>query len=173
MWRTAVSLHSSDMVFVSHSVCCTDKQQTLPSPAPTCFPLSSALSSQWNWPLVIPKLRQSQFPSLDRVTGQHHKGCRKYSRKEDVIIKPQILDFPCGPVVKIHLPMQETRVRSLIKEDPPCFGATKPMHHNYSRAQESHYWTHRLHLLKPWLLEPMLHNKRSHCDEKLPHRHKE
>ena len=99
-WRTAVSLHSSDVVFVSHSVCCTDTQQTLPSPAPTCFPLSSALSSQWNWPLVIPKLRQSQFPSLDRVTGQHHKGCRKYSRKEDVIIKPQIQDFPCGPVVK-------------------------------------------------------------------------
>ena len=99
MWRTAVSLHSSDKVFVSHSVCCTDTQQTLPSPAPTYFPLSSALSSQWNWPLVIPKLRPSQFPSLDRVTGQHHKGHRKHSRK-DVLIKPQIQDFPCGLEVK-------------------------------------------------------------------------
>ena len=28
------------------------------------------------------------------------------------------------------LPMQETRVRSLIWEDPTCHGATKPVRHN-------------------------------------------
>ena len=28
----------------------------------------------------------------------------------------------------IHLPMQETRVQSLIWEDPMCNGATKPVH---------------------------------------------
>ena len=32
--------------------------------------------------------------------------------------------------IRIRLPMQETRVRSLIREDPTCCGATKPMHHN-------------------------------------------
>ena len=32
---------------------------------------------------------------------------------------------------RICLPMQETRVRSLIWEDPTCLGASKPMSHNY------------------------------------------
>ena len=32
---------------------------------------------------------------------------------------------------RIHLPMQETRVQSLIQEDPTCQGAAKPMCHNY------------------------------------------
>ena len=30
----------------------------------------------------------------------------------------------------IWLPMQETRVRSLVQEDLTCHGATKPVHHN-------------------------------------------
>ena len=34
-------------------------------------------------------------------------------------------------VVKIHLPLQETWVLSLIQEDPTCRRATKPMHHSY------------------------------------------
>ena len=33
--------------------------------------------------------------------------------------------------LRISLPMQETRVRSLIWEDPTCCGVTKPVHHNY------------------------------------------
>ena len=33
--------------------------------------------------------------------------------------------------LRIHLPMQGTRVRALVQEDPTCHGATKPMHHNY------------------------------------------
>ena len=32
---------------------------------------------------------------------------------------------------RIHLPMQETQVQSLIQDNPICYGATKPMHHNY------------------------------------------
>ena len=43
--------------------------------------------------------------------------------------------------LRIHLPMQGTRVRALVPEDPTCRGATKPMGHNY-RAQV-------LQLLKP------------------------
>ena len=31
---------------------------------------------------------------------------------------------------RIHLPMQETQVRSLVQEDPTCCGATKPVHHD-------------------------------------------
>ncbi|KAJ8783826.1 hypothetical protein J1605_008869 [Eschrichtius robustus] len=32
--------------------------------------------------------------------------------------------------LRIHLPMQGTRVRALVREDPTCRGATKPMRHN-------------------------------------------
>ena len=37
----------------------------------------------------------------------------------------------------IRLPMQGTCVRALVREDPTCRGATKPVHHNYrARALE-------------------------------------
>ena len=31
----------------------------------------------------------------------------------------------------IRLPMQGTRVRVLVREDPTCHGETKPVHHTY------------------------------------------
>ena len=31
----------------------------------------------------------------------------------------------------IRLPMQGTQVRALVREDPTCRGATKPLRHNY------------------------------------------
>ena len=31
----------------------------------------------------------------------------------------------------IRLPMQGTRVQALVREDPTCHGATKPVRHNY------------------------------------------
>ena len=33
--------------------------------------------------------------------------------------------------LRIRLPMQGTWVRALVREDPICHGATKPMSHNY------------------------------------------
>ena len=33
--------------------------------------------------------------------------------------------------LRSRLPMQATRVRSLVQEDPTCHGATKPMCHDY------------------------------------------
>ena len=33
--------------------------------------------------------------------------------------------------LRIHLPMQGTQVRALVREDPTCRGTTKPMHPNY------------------------------------------
>ena len=54
----------------------------------------------------------------------------------------------------IHLPMQRTGVQSLVQEDPPCRGATKPVHPNY--------WT-------PCTLDSMLHNERSNWSEKHAH----
>ena len=33
--------------------------------------------------------------------------------------------------LRIHLPMQGTQVQALVREDPTCRGATKPVRHNY------------------------------------------
>ena len=33
--------------------------------------------------------------------------------------------------LRIRLPMQGTRVRALVRGDPTCCGATKPVRHNY------------------------------------------
>ena len=33
--------------------------------------------------------------------------------------------------LRIYLPMQGTRVRALVWEDPTCRGATRPLSHNY------------------------------------------
>ena len=55
--------------------------------------------------------------------------------------------------LRIRLPVQGTRVRALVREDPTCHRATKPVHHNY--------WARVPQLLKPMHLEPMLRNKRA------------
>ena len=46
-------------------------------------------------------------------------------------IKLLMLDFPVVQWLRIHLPMQGTQVRALVREDPTCCGAAKPVRHNY------------------------------------------
>ena len=79
--------------------------------------------------------------------------------------------------LRISLPMQGTWVWALVREDPTCRGATKPVRHNHwacALEPESHnYWAHEPQLLKPARLEPMLHKKRSHRNEKPAHRNEE
>ena len=58
--------------------------------------------------------------------------------------------------LRIRLPMQGTRVRALVRENPTCCGATKPERHT----------------TEPTCLESMLH-KRSHRNEKHVHHNKE
>ena len=71
--------------------------------------------------------------------------------------------------LRIHLPMQGTRVRSLIREDPTCCGTTKPVRHNYwgcaLEPVRHNYWA--------CTLESVLCNKRSHHNEKPAHRNEE
>ena len=78
--------------------------------------------------------------------------------------------------LRIHLPMQGTWVRALVREDPTCRGATKPVRHNYwacALEPASHnYWACVPQLLKPVHLEPVLH-KRGHHSEKPAHRNEE
>ena len=69
--------------------------------------------------------------------------------------------------------MQGTQDWALVREDPTCRGATKPMLHNYwacALEPASHnYWACVPQLLKPVRLEPVLRNKRSHHNEKSAH----
>ena len=67
--------------------------------------------------------------------------------------------------LRIRLPVQGTRVRALVREDPTCRGASKPVCHNN--------WPHVPQLVKPACLEPVLRNKRSHRNEKPTHRNEE
>ena len=46
---------------------------------------------------------------------------------QDFIIRASLL----VQWLRIRLPMQGTRVRALVREDPTCRGATKPVRHNY------------------------------------------
>ena len=79
--------------------------------------------------------------------------------------------------LRICLPIQGTQVQSLVREDPTCHGATKPVCRNYwacALEPASHnYWACVLQLLKPACLEPVLCNKRSHWNEKPTHRKEE
>ena len=79
--------------------------------------------------------------------------------------------------LRICLPMPGTRVQSLVREDPTWRGATKPVCHNYwacTLEPVSHnYWACMPQLLKPACLEPVLRNKRSHCNEKATYHNEE
>ena len=79
--------------------------------------------------------------------------------------------------LRIRLPMQGTRVRALVREDPTCRRATKPVCRNYLACvlePTSHnYRAHVPQLLKPVHLEPVLRNKRGHCNEKPAQRNEE
>ena len=81
------------------------------------------------------------------------------------IHKRNLRDSLVAQWFRIRLPMQDTRVRALVWEDPTCRGATKPVRHNY--------WARVPQLLKPVCLQPVLHNKRSHRNEKPAHRNEE
>ena len=57
----------------------------------------------------------------------------------------------------IHLPMQGTRVQSLVQEDPTCHGATKPVATTTEPARHN-YWS-------PHAVEPMCHNYWAHAPQ--------
>ena len=72
--------------------------------------------------------------------------------------------------LRTHLPVQGTRVRALVQEDPTCRGATKPRRDNYwacALEPTSHNcWAPMAQLLKLMCLEPVLHNEKPmHCNE--------
>ena len=72
--------------------------------------------------------------------------------------------------LRIHLPMQGTQVRSLVREDPTCHGATKPVHHNYwacTLEPVSHnYWACVPQLLSLHAATTEAHAPRAHAPQR-------
>ena len=81
----------------------------------------------------------------------------------------QLRGFPGGAVVKNRLPMQGTRVRALVREDPTCHRAAKPVSHNYwacTLEPASHnYWAFEPQLLSPWATATEAHAPRVHAPQ--------
>ena len=138
-----------------------------------CFTVRKGFPKGWHW-------------SKDLKGGSHADIWLEYSRQrntkcEGLEVSWRIRMHRLGTSLvaqwlRICLPMQGTRVRALVWEDPTCRGATRPVSHNYwacALEPASHsYWACVPQLLKPTCLEPVLHNKRSHGNEK-PTRRKE
>lgn len=87
-------------------------------------------------------------------------GCGRVFRAE----QPAGAGLLVVPWLGAHLPMQETPVRSLDREDPTCRGARKPGPHDDGPVPRSP----GLQLLSPYPLERMLH-KGSHPSEQPAH----
>ena len=72
------------------------------------------------------------------VHKQHHynsvlenTACKKQTGKKYIKNLPVCGASLVAQWLRICLPMQETRVRALVWEDPTCRGATRPVSHNY------------------------------------------
>ena len=110
---------------------------------------------------------QTLYRKKTRTKFMHILTCVKSIKCEKSSFKNKVPGLPwVAQWLRIRLPMQGTRARALVREDPTCRGATKPVRHNYwacTLEPASHnYWVRMLQILKPTRLEPVL------CNEKPP-----
>ena len=126
------------------------------------FPLASC----WNPPFLHFHICQRPCPTtrIAKFLPAHPESYRLQSKTWLSLVAQRL---------GIHLPMQGTRVRALVWEEPTCPGATKPVHHNcWACAPEPtchNYWAQVPQLLKPMHLEPVLRNGRGCRNEKPAH----
>ena len=61
----------------------------------------------------------------------HMNGAYRFINYDLTVLEDAFRTSLVAQWLRICLPMQGTRVRALVREDPTCRGATKPVHHNY------------------------------------------
>ena len=81
-------------------------------------------NGQKNWINIFPK-RTCRWPKSTWKDAQHHWSSEKCKSK------PQWGASLVAQWLRICLPMQGTWVQALVRADPTCRRATKPVHHNY------------------------------------------
>ena len=117
---------------------------------PVVFCLLYTLKKSQNVSLKFFQWDRSVFPyrtallHLD-ILKWHHCWYRKLC--SDVTLKISGTSL-VAQWLRIHLPMQGTRVRSLVWEDPTCHGATKPMSYLKKKKKEK-YQNRRATLRQP------------------------
>ncbi len=108
--------------------------------------------------IMAKNLKKSGYPSKDECISKlgyihvkasricHPKICLSGKRIIGLLGKKKRGASLAAQWLRVHLPMQETRVRALVQEDPTCRGKIKPVCHNdWACALEpaSHnYWAH-------------------------------
>ena len=148
-----------------------DTSVFLPSPKKRLWKTHPNISmSKWVVCVFQEYLLFTSEPQEKGVWGNFLCGDWSSEQKMSYWIKPNYGVSLVVQWLRICLPMQGTQVRALVWEDLTCRGATKFVRHNYwacALEPTSHnYWARVLQLLKSACLEPVLHKKRSHCDEK-------
>ena len=134
------------------------------------------VSAERSLNLNLPALSQMYYHFIYVYVIPDFKELGEVNLQNQIIGKYIKMDDRASLVVQwlgILLPTQGTWVWTLVREDPTYHQATKPVGHNYwacALEPVSHnYWAWVPQLLKPTRLEPVLHNKRSHRNEKPVH----
>ena len=125
-------------------------------------PKESVVCQLQKWHLCKTNFLKQEQPLQDFISNKNHTNQK--------LTIPNYSESVCGASLvaqwlRVRLPMQGTRVRALVCEDPTCRGAAGPVRHNY--------WAHVPQLLKPARLEPVLRNERGHRNERSVHRDEE
>ena len=152
-----LDLHIKSHAFSSASETLSDSYFLSPSTLPAHTHLLAA-------PWAAPSFCYTRDPQVLSLCSL--RPSLKFNSHTRSHVKPLCWPSLVAQWIRICLPMQEAWVWALIQEESTCFGATKPIHHNYwTCALETgscNYWS-------PCALEPVLCNKRSDCNEKPAH----
>ena len=136
LWWDCGTCHHLQMGFPGHLPCITMSGQdglsekVHPGKCPKAR--TREVSSNWSisskqgeiicsWPVVIIQCEQKR--EIFRIADNH--------ALSSIYTKPVSWASLVAQWLRICLPMQGTRVRALVCEDPTCRGATRPVRHNY------------------------------------------